>query len=261
MRFKFLGLAALAAFAAAPLAAHAEESSVTLYSGATHVEGKYADRYYGGVFANVYAGDLGIHVDAVDVSREENVGFASMGLSYPLADGVRAQVNIGSSTHTDNIAPDIYASSKVDVKFAENTVTPRFTYRHFRNGLETFEPALDGVRYFRIAGDHHGYYALQGHGSLSFLRGQKTSYSIGGGVQTVRESGLSLGVNGEWGRMAYGENVLSPGINTKFWAVRPMVGQRLGAHGPEVFVRGEYIDAGVYNGFGGMLGIKFHLSR
>lgn len=236
--------------------------SVTVYAGNTSPTNGYANRVYAGAMADVYTKKgVGIHADVSGVSREEDAAFASIGLSYAIAPGVRPRITAGTSTNTRNIYPEVYVSGQVRVEAGKSTIiTPSFSWRAFRNDVSELTPALDVAHYFTIPGDSGGFYAVQGRGTLSFIDRAEMAYSISGGILTKRRSGISLGIHGEGGRLSYSglngpAGTFAPGFRSPYWAIRPSLGFDIGS-GNEIFLRGEYSHNDAFDTRGVLIGFK-----
>lgn len=256
--FALAAAAAGAARAQASLSLAEERPSIMLYSGGLNLKQGFADRYFGGFFYNQYVGDVGLHADVVEVSREQDVGFGAFGASWQAAPGIRPKIMLGSSTNNTDIEPDVYGSFQVQIRPIGDTrtiITPSVTYRHFRNGGEETIPGFDAVYYFSMANDPDGYYVAQAGANVGFTKSSDHSYTLGLGLQTVRANGVSFGVYGEGGRMVYNPILSVPGAATNFYSIRPSIGFRF-TPDYEVFVRGEYTHTGFYDAAGALVGLK-----
>ena len=259
-----LAACALSALASTAVSAQTtpapNESVATVYGGYNSPTGNYQDRYYGGVTLDKYVGDLGVHVDAAAISREEDGVFASVGLSHTLVDGVRGRFAVGGSTDNRSILPKYYGMGQLRFDAgAKSSITPSLSYRKYRTGVDEYQPAVDAVTYFSLPGDANGYFALQARGAYAIHRG-KDAPSGGLGITAIRKGGISLGVYGEYGRLAYANlaDVGAPGIDTSFYAVRPSVGFRLN-RSIELVARGEFSHNRYYETRGILVGFKAHL--
>ncbi len=257
--YAVLALAAAAVIAAAPdVAAAKEKSSVTAYAGILSLDKGFGTRTYEGGFVDVYANDkLGLHADIVDVQREENALFASVGASWAFNSHVRGKVMVGTSTDNLNILPDQFGSFSLQIKPGTNSgwvVTPGIAYRHYRNGNRDTLGSLAVAKYFNIAGDKHGYYVVQASVTTTFQRNGRAMGSGSLGIQTVRASGVSFGVTGEAGSLVR-DPVAGPVGSGEFYAIRPSLSVPL-VKGVEVFARGEYADTNLYTAKGGTTGLK-----
>jgi opacity protein-like surface antigen len=252
------GGASQAAFAQASLSLAENRSNLTVYGGGLSVDRGFADRYYGGLFYNQYFGDLGVHADMVDVSREENSAFAAVGMSWQAGPDVRSKIMIGSSTENADVHPDIYVSAQAQVRPTADQrtiVTPSVTYEHFRDGGAVTTPGVDGVYYFSFPSDANGYYVLQAGANVGFNNHtNQNSYTVGAGLQTVRSNGVSFGAYVDGGRMVYNP-LLGIGLSTTYYTIQPALGLRLDPT-REIFFRGEYTHTGFYNLAGGIVGYK-----
>lgn len=255
---RMLALGALTLLISAPQAlADKLQSDATVYVGTASVTDGFHDRQYAGAFINNYSGDFGFHADVSYVDREEDGLFAAVGFSWQASDNWRPKLMVGSSTDNFSILPEIFVALSAQYKSdGDNgwTVTPSFTYREYRNNGDEFMPAVDFNKYFS-AGDTSGYWVLQGRVALSFNNSHDTGYTIGGGIQTVRNNGLTAGLYLEGGKMTY-DSIIGIGVETDYWAIRPSIGYRFSsAH--EVFIRGEFADTDFYSVQGVMVGTKF----
>ncbi len=255
---------ALGLMAAAPAMAVEEPSTVSLYGGAYSASNGYSDRQFAGLFADLHTGKLGLHGDFVGVFREADAAYGALGLSYRLTDSVRPKLMIGTSTDNRNILPDLLVNGSVELKPAKGVVvTPSVTYRRYRTGGKETAPGVAVARYFDFAGDHDGYWVAMAEGLISFNSSDRNGYLVRAGLQTVRKSGVSLGLNGEFGRMTYlsvlggspSAPPLAANVASRLWSVSPSVGYRFG--NKEIFVRAAYIDTQFYTLKSGTLGIKF----
>jgi hypothetical protein len=251
-------LAAAAALAVAPVAhAATPESNATVYAGHADVSNGFDNRDFAGAFLNSYQGNLGVHADFAYVDREDNGFYGAFGASYQVTDTLRPKLMYGTSSHNDNILPEHYVSASVEYKPGTDgwVITPGVAYRKYRSGGEEIQPSLDVVKYTNFGGDTGGYYAVQGRVTGSFNDSDENGWSVGGGVQSVRNNGLTLGLNAEFGHMTY-DSVIGIGVATDYWAVRPSIGYRV-TKNHEVFVRGEYADTDFYTVKGAMIGVKY----
>ena len=252
------GGASQAAFAQASLSLAENRSNLTVYGGGLSVNRGFADRVYGGLFYNQYFGDLGVHADMVDVSREQNSAFAAVGMSWQAGPDVRPKIMIGTSTENPDIHPDIYVSLQAQVRPSQDQrtiVTPSLTYEHFRNGGVQTTPGVDAVYYFSLPADQDGYYVMQAGANVGFLNHtSENSYTVGAGLQTVRSNGVSFGAYVDGGRMVYNP-LIGNGLATTFYTIQPALGLRLDPT-REIFFRGEYTHTGFYNLAGGIVGYK-----
>ncbi len=256
--FAAAGAAAGAAHAQASLSLAEERANATFYGGGLALNKGFTNRYFGGVFANQYVDGLGIHLDVNDVAREQNAAFAALGISWQVAPGIRPKVMLGSSTNNSDIAPETYASAQVQIRPTSDTrtiITPSVTYERFRNGGSETTPGVDAVYYFSIPSDMNGYYVLQAGANVGFNNTHSDSWTVGGGLQTVRANGLSFGAYADGGHMVYNAILGVPGEQTDFYSIRPSIGFRFTPE-YEVFVRGEYTHTGFYDATGGILGFK-----
>jgi hypothetical protein len=265
--FKAAALAAIAV-TLTPLAARAQTSSLSLaesrsnlmaYAGRLALSRGYHDRTYAGFFYNQYLNGVGLHADVVTVSRESDSTFGAVGVSWDVASNIRPKIMFGTSTDNRDIHPDQYVSFQVQVRSASDSrtiVTPSLTYRHFRTGAQEVMPGVDAVYYFSLPGDQEGYYVAQAGANLSISpHNSADGYTIGGGLQTVRSSGLSFGGYVEGGRLVY-DALIGSGVKTQFYSVRPSVGLRLNPTW-ELFARGEYTHTDFYEIKGGLVGVKY----
>src|SRR5262249_51480162 len=158
------------------------------------------------------------------------------------------KIMFGTSSNNPDIAPEFY--TQFDLAITPQSVsgliiTPSVTYRRFRIGSDETQPAIEFAKYFTFSGDNSGYYVVQGRGSVSFNSSPDKGYSVGGGLQTVRANGLTLGVWLEGGRITY-DSIIGTGVETDYYAARPSIGFRF-ANKYEVFVRGDYTHTQFYN--------------
>jgi hypothetical protein len=234
-------------------------SSAMLFGGYTSPTDGYEDRYYGGLIVDKYVGDVGIHLDTVGVSREDSGLYGAIGTSFSIAPGIRPKLSFGGSTDVRNILPKYFAQGQLRTQLGKSTVaTPSYTFRQFRTGVEEHQAALDVAHYFDL-GDPNGYYVAQARGAYAVLPG-KDAPSGGIGITAVRASGVSLGVYGEYGRLAYANlvDIGAPGIQSEFYAIRPSLGIRIDRT-IEFVVRGEYSHNDFFETRGVFLGLKANL--
>jgi hypothetical protein len=232
-------------------------SEATAYAGVATVTNGFQDRYYGGVFSDTYFSSVGVHADISYVDREENGLYGALGLSFQATDTLRPKIMVGTSTGNFDILPKIYVSLSTQYKSSDEdgwTFTPSVAYRQYRNKGEETLPSLDFSKYFKMDSDESGYWAVQGHGAVSFNNSSSTGYSAGGGLQTVRSTGLTAGVYAEGGRMTY-DSIIGIGVQTDYWAIRPSLGYQF-SQSHEFFVRGEYTHTDFYNVTGALIGFK-----
>lgn len=259
-----LTLAAALVAVATPAAAQraGEESTTTTYVGAYNVSNGYENRTVVGNFTNLYTGNFGFHTDVAYVNREENGLFGAVGASLALNDAVRIKAMGGTSTGDVTILPSTFLTGSVQLKPAKGLViTPDVTLRKYRTGGREVSTGVQVAKYFNIAGDTGGYYVAQADGGLSFIKDtDKDGWRLGLGLTAVRNSGLSLGINGNVGYMAY--DVVATGgalpVRSKTKGVGASIGYKV-AGNTEVFVRGSIADTKFYTVTGGMLGLKFGL--
>lgn len=245
------------AFGQASLSLAESRSNVTVYAGGLDVTKGFENRNYAGIFYNQYFGSVGVHADIVGIRREEDSGFATVGMSWDAAKGVRPKVMIGTSTSNLDIHPEVYVSAQAQIRPTADTrtiVTPSITYRKFRTGAEEVIPGVDAVYYFSIPADTTGYYVAQAGANVVLGEADDTGYSVGMGLQTVRANGLSFGAYVEAGSLAY-DSLIGEGVQTDFYSVRPALGLRFTPE-TEVFFRGEYTHTDFYEASGLLVGFK-----
>lgn len=256
-----IALAALCAgTAASAQSTTGTQSQAMAYVGFSSPTNGYEDRYFEGVMVDKYVDDkLGIHFDAAAVQREQDGVYAAIGASYKVASGVRVKGMFGGSTDNRNILPQYYGYGQVQIQSGKSIVTPSLAYRHFRTGMSEYQPAADVAHYFSISGDRGGYYALQARAAYAIHPG-KNAPSFGAGITAVRNSGLSLGVYAEGGRLAYANlvDIGAPGVDSPFWSVRPSVGYRISQR-VEIVARAEYSRNDFFSTHGVLIGIKTRL--
>lgn len=236
-----------------------EQSSVTTYAGASAVSDGFADRSYVGSFVNIYDGDLGVHGDFLAVNREENALYGAIGMSWTATDRLRPRLMIGTSSNNSNILPEF--SAAVSLQFAPGErsgwiLTPAASYRSYRNGGEETRLSFEAAKYFTLPNDTGGYYVAQAKLGASRTDSGAEGYTFGGGIQTIRKSGLAYGINFEAGRVIY-DSFDGIGAENNYHAVRPTLGFRFDDR--EIFVRGEFVDTQFYSLVGAMVGFKVQL--
>lgn len=256
-RIGFVPLAAVLACVPGVAAAH-DKSVVLAYAGVLDLGANLDTRIYQGGFADIYTDDnVGFHADIVHVDREENATYFAGGISFALTDHVRPKIMVGSSTDNTAILPDIYASFGVQFKPGENSgwvLTPGVAYRHYRNGTEDTIGSFAVAKYFSVPWDHNGYYAAQASISTSLSATDRARVSATAGLQTVRKSGVGLGVTGEVGALVR-DPVLGTNLRGRYFAVRPNLAVPLFPK-VQLIARGEYAETELYTAQGGSTGIK-----
>ena len=229
-----------------------------IYAGALTLNKGYKDRKFAGAFFDIYSDDLGVHGDIITVDREERATYASLGLSLPLSPHVRPKFMIGSSTANRAILPEFFGMVEVQIKPGSNSgwvVTPAIAYRSYRNATHETRGSLSVVKYFNVPWDHGGYYAAQGVVTLADNGRTPARASVLGGLQTVRNNGVSLGVNAEIGGVVGNPLVENQVVGTYF-AVRPNAAFPLFGKN-QLLLRGEYSETDAYRALGGTAGLKF----
>lgn len=249
---------------AAALAQTAKPESVAMvYGGYNHADKGYQDRYYGGIIGDAYLGDdgrLGLHADVSGVSREDDGLFLSGGASYALTDALRAKVMVGGSTENFNILPKYFAQGSVTARTSGLVLTPTYTYRKYRTGIDEHLTSLDTAKYFNLTFDRGGYWVVQARAAYAVHPGRDAP-SGGFGITTLRKSGIGIGVFGEYGRLAYAnlQNLSAPGIDSAFYSIRPNASYRLN-RSIELVIRGEIGHNRFFDTRGVFFGIKAHLN-
>ncbi|WP_265562231.1 hypothetical protein [Sphingomicrobium arenosum] len=235
-----------------------EQSSSTTYVGYYGVSHGFNDRLVIGNFANLYIDRIGLHSDVAHIEREEAGTYGALGLSYALSDAVRVRGTIGSSTDNDSILPELLLRGSVQFKPGGGLIlTPALTYRDYRAGGSSTSPELQVAKYFNMAGDDGGYWVAQANGGLSFNRADETGWTLGAGLTTVRNSGLTIGASLRAGRMAY-DTILEQEVRSDIYGGSLSLGYRMGG-GTEIYIRGDLADTEFYTVRGAMLGLKFRL--
>lgn len=247
------------------LADEAPQSNVMVYGGYSHPTDGFSDRTYTGFFYNQYLENgLGVHVEGTYVDREEDGALGVIGMSAPLGDGVRAKVAVGASTDVRSILPEFVVRAELPVKLGSTVITPEYSYREYRTGINDNHIALNVARYFNIAGDTGGYYVVQGRVAHSIVNEFKNTTSGNLGLSTVRNNGIQVGISGEYGQLAHstiieGVGIIEPGVESDFFAIRPSVSLPLSQR-VDFVARGEFSHNDFYESTGVMLGIKFKLN-
>lgn len=249
------GAAALAT--PAPVLAH-EQSVALAYVGVLDLN-RLDTRVYAGGFIDAYTeGNVGIHADIVHVDREENATYFSGGVSFDMGEHIRPKLMIGTSTSNRSILPDLFASFSVRIKPGDNSgwiVTPGLAYRHYRDRQEETIGSLAVAKYFNAAWDSNGYYAAQLAVATSITAHGDPRASVTAGLQTVRKSGVMLGLTGEAGSLVRDPVAGTPGYRGRYWALRPNLSVPL-FDKVEWVARGEYADTQLYDAVGGSTGVK-----
>jgi hypothetical protein len=258
-RFRAAVIIAATFVFAHPIAAHAKEkSSASVYVGALSLDKNLGTRQFAGGFADVYVDDkLGLHADIVEVQREENALYASVGASFMLSKNVRPKLMVGTSTDNTAILPDQFVGLTVRITPGTNSgwvMTPGIAYRHYRNGDRDTLGSLAVAKYFKLPIDSHGYYVVQGSVTTTFQRNGRAMGSGSLGLQTVRSSGVSFGVTGEAGALVR-DPIAGQTGSGEFFAIRPSLSVPI-VRGVEIFARAEYADTTLYTAKGGTTGVK-----
>ena len=256
----FVGLAATAmllALSAAPALAR-EKNNVLTYVAMLDPDGDLQTRSYQGAFVNIYTeSNVGLHADVVHVDREEDAVFFSGGVSVPLNDHVRPRIMVGTSTSNQNILPDVYGALSVELRPGDHSgwiVTPSIAWRHYRSGLSETIGTIGVVRYFNAPWDDGGYYAAQVSVSGSISNNDNVRGSVSAGIQTVRRSGVILGINAEGGSLV-SDAARGSDFRGRYWALRPNISVPILDH-VSIMARGEYVDTELYDALGGLTGVK-----
>lgn len=239
-------------------AAAREKNNLLTYAAVLDLTGTQPTRTYEGAFVNVYTdGDVGVHGDFVHINREEDAAFFSAGVSVPLNAHIRPKVMIGTSTSNHAILPDIYGALSVEIRPGDASgwiFTPGIAYRHYRNRVSETIGSLGIARYFTVPWDRHGYYAAQLSLASSITSSDNLRASVSAGLQTVRRSGVTLGLAAEAGSL-----ISDPATGTdyrgRYFALRPNFSLPILDH-VDFIVRGEYADTQLYNAIGGLTGFK-----
>jgi hypothetical protein len=235
-----------------------ERSHVLAYAAMLDPDGSLQTRSYQGAFVSIYTeANVGLHADVVHVDREENATFLSGGVSIPLNEHVRPRLMIGTSTDNRAILPDLYSSLSVEIKPGHNSgwiVTPGVAYRHYRNGFSETIGSLGVVRYFVGPWDQGGYYAAQVTVSGSVSSNDNVRGSISAGIQTVRRSGVIIGINAEGGTLV-SDPARASEFRGRYFALHPNISVPV-VPNLSIIARGEYVDAELYDALGGLTGIK-----
>lgn len=256
IRFASLAPALLGVLLGAP--AFAKEQNYALaYAGLLELN-QGDTRVYAGGMADVYTDSgLGVHVDAVHLDAVENGTYASLGLSYEIAHGVRPEITIGSSTENRSTLPDLFLRGQIRIKPGTNSgwvFTPAVTYRTFRDGKSETMGELQVVKYFDLPFDRNGYWVVQVGGETTLVSTGAPRASINAGLSTVRKGGVAFGLSGQVGTL-FRDPFVGNSFRGRFVAVRPSLELPLGKKF-SVVARGEVISTQLTEGVGGMTGLK-----
>ena len=248
---------------AAPALAHSNapklKYEVQVYAGALSLTDGYKDRKFAGAFVDFYSGDLGIHGDVIAVDREERATFAALGLSLPVSPHIRPKFMIGTSTANRAVLPEFFGMFEVQIKPGNDSgciITPAVAYRSYRNSTHETRGSLALTKYFTVQWDHGGYYAAQGVVTIADNGTNRVRGSVVAGLQTVRKSGFSFGINGEVGGIASDPQIQNRIIGT-YYSIRPNAAFPLFGPNGKLLLRGEYSDTDAYQAIGGTAGLKF----
>ena len=244
---------------AGPAAASGIDQLLSIYGGRAEVSDGYEAREFVGAFVEINHGQVAFHAEAAGVSREDDAVFGALGLSWQASPSLRPKIMVGTSSSHQMILPEEFASLSVQMKPQSMPgwiVTPAVVYRSYESGGSEVRPAIDLVRYLKPSSPD-GYWVLQGNAAVSFNSSDENGYSLGLGAQTVRASGLTMGLSGEVGRMTY-DSLLGIGVASDIWAARPSVGFRFDPT-REIYLRGEYAHTDFYDVRSAMVGVKLGL--
>ena len=238
------------------LAGPMPESQVTTYAGYYAANNGYRDRLVTGAFANWYLGETGLHADVLYINREQNAGYAALGVSHRFEGLGIVKLMAGTSTGNQDILPDTFLSAGLEVQPAKNLIVrPSVAYRHFRRGSSQINPTTQVAYYF--GGGSAGYFVAQGDAELFFNNGGKTGWSLGAGLSSVRSNGLRFGFAAHRGFMAY-DSILGSEVRATSYGGGPNIGYRF-LSGHELFVRADYTHTRSYNVSGAIVGFKLPL--
>lgn len=230
--------------------------------GALGLTEDFDDRFISTAGANVYFDSgLGFHGEATYADREEDGALFIAGVSYNTPQS-QFRVSAGSSTDVEDIFPELYIRGDATLRSspADGLVgSAGVTYRDYRNGAD--EVVLDGnvTKYIAYGGGEA--LILQSFGSIGLADpGSNVSYSIGGsiGFNSLRDYSFAVALEG--GRSEYDLDLGLEGISNPFLAVRPSAGLYL-TNSIEVFVRGEFVTAEIYDVYGGTVGLKIEFPQ
>lgn len=239
-------------------AAAREKSHVLTYVAMLDPNGGLQTRTYAGAFVNVYTEEnVGFHFDVVHVEREEDATFFSAGISVPLNGHIRPRIMLGTSSDNLNILPDVYAGLSVEIRPGEHSgwiVTPGVAWRHYRSGLSETIGSLGVTRYFNVPWDRNGYYAVQASVSASINDRESVRASLNAGLQTVRRSGVIIGLNAEGGSLV-SDAAHGADYQGRYFALRPNLSLPI-TRNFQLITRGEFVDTELYDAVGGLAGVK-----
>jgi hypothetical protein len=232
------------------------ESHATLYTGYYGASSGYSDRFVTGAFVDIYPGATGIHADILYVDREQNAGFASLGISHEIAGIGRLKVMAGTSTGNQNVLPDLSLQAVLEVQPAQGLILrPAVSYRHFRHGASQIAPSVQIAHYF--GGGSGGYFVAQADAGLTFTNTGRTGWSIAAGLTNVRSNGLRMGLAVRTGYMSY-DSLVGTEVRSRLYGGGPNIGYRF-LSGHELFVRSDVTRNKYYTVTGAIVGFKVPL--
>lgn len=251
----------LAAFATSGYAANAQDAGfVQLTYGSIDLSSGYSDRNYVGLNSRfVVNPSIALLFDLTVQDREENVTSVAVGADFSIGSG-KLRAIFETSNSDLGTAPDrkYTLGYRYDAGPATGMIYDIEVNRaEFAGNITSTSLRGELVKYFP-PGPGGSYLIGQLRGAVNDSSGNADlGYDLAAVATVVTPSGLNIGAEIGIGKIAYDLAPLAP-VNNAYTAFKPFVSYRV-SDSTEVILRGEFVDADLYDLRGASLGIRIGL--